>query len=204
MIDNVAASGVHAANLSALRQNRAKKTAPAPDAVETAKAQKPAHPAHPHGHIPPGLARAADKIASKIFSRADTDASGTVTQQELSAVHSKHARNLAASDLFQAAQPPADSSTETNTTTNVETGATSDTPAETTTETPAPAGVTEAQLKEALTKFFYAKVGITYAPPAPPATEAPDPTAPTDTTTPPVVDPTSEEEASNQNFTAVA
>ena len=64
MINNVGSSGIHTADIT-LRQNRAKKTDPGQDAtVETGKTQKPAHPAHPHGHIPPGLARAAEKIAS--------------------------------------------------------------------------------------------------------------------------------------------
>ena len=90
MINSIASTGVHAADIAALSQNRAKKAEPAQDTtVETAQAPKPAHPAHPKGHIPPGLARAAENIASKIFSRADADASGTVTQEELSAVHSR-------------------------------------------------------------------------------------------------------------------
>ena len=68
MITNIASTGVHAADIATLRQNRARKTEPAQDTtVETGTTQKPAHPAHPHGHIPPGLARAAEKIASKIF-----------------------------------------------------------------------------------------------------------------------------------------
>ena len=209
MISNIGSSGVHTTGITALRQNRAKKTEPAQGTtVETGKTQKPVHPAHPHGHIPPGLARAAEKIASKIFARADADANGIVTQQELSAVHSKHARTLASSDLFQTTtETPADAIAETATATT-ETAATSETPtgttAETTTETPTPVGITEAQLKEALTKFFYAKVGVIYRPPAPPLTEQPDPTAPANTTIPSVVDSISDESAANQTFTAVA
>jgi hypothetical protein len=224
MINNIASSGVHAADLATLRPNRAKKTEPAQNAaVETGKTQKPAHPAHPHGHIPPGLARAAERIASKIFARADADANGTVTQQELSALHSKHARTLASSDLFQTTTPqttstetPTDATTEPAPVTTIETtaettGATSepatDPATETATETPTQIGVTEAQLKEALTKFFYAKVGVTYTTPTSPVasvTEPPAPTAPPTTTTPSVVDFISEESASNPSFIAVA
>ena len=65
-------------------------------------------------------------------------------------------------------------------------------------------GITEAQLKEALTKFFYAKVGVTYTPPVPPSTEQSAPTPPQETTTPTVVDSTLGESASNLAFTAVA
>jgi hypothetical protein len=200
MINNAASSGVHLANIAALRQNRAKKTEPSQDpAVETAKTQRAAHPAHPHGHIPPGLARAAEKIASKIFARADADASGTVTQQELSAVHSRHARTLASSDLFKGTttQTPTDSAPATTIETE---GETTEAPI----ETPAQVGITETQLKEALTKFFHAKVGATYTPPPPPTTEQPDPTAPADPTAPSIVDSVPEESASNQAFTMVA
>ena len=212
MINNIALSGVHTADIAALRQNRAKKTEPAQDTtVETGETQKPAHPAQPQGHIPPGLARAAEKIASKIFSRADVDGDGIVTQQELSAVHSIHARTLASSDLFQTAttETPTDAATATTSEIAADpTGATSDTATdtttETTTETPTQVGITEVQLKEALTKFFYTKVGVAYTSPAPPTTAQPAPTSPADTTTPSVVDSISDETASNRTFTAVA
>jgi len=201
MINNIASSGVHTADI-ALRQNRAKKTEPAQDATVQAGKTRKSHPTHPHGHVPSGLARAAEKIASKIFSRADADASGTVTQQELSAVHSRHAQTLASSDLFKTTTETTNETTpETGTET---TGAMSDAatnPAETTTDTSAQHGVTEAQLKEALTKFFYAKVGITYAPPAPPSSEQPDLTAPTNTLPP---SDSISNEPSDQTFTAVA
>jgi hypothetical protein len=212
MINNIVSTGVHAVDIAALRQNRAKKTEPAQDtSVETAKTQKPAHPAHPRGHIPPGLARAAENIASKIFARADADANGTVTLQELSAVHSKHARILASSDLFQTAtvETPADAATTTTIEAAADTaGATSDTATstitETTTETPGQVGVTEAQLKEALTKFFYAKVGAAYTSPAPPTTEQLAPTAPANTSTSSIVASISDESAADRTLTAVA
>ena len=210
MIHQIASSGVHAADIGAFRKNRAKKTETAQDTVvETAKAQKPAHPVRPHGHIPPGLARASEKIASRIFARADADGNGTVTRNELSAVHSKHARTLASSDLFQATvtEKPADITAETalpGTASEPPTDETTGTTAETTTQAPAEGGVTEAQLKEALTKFFYAKIGITYTPPSRPITEQPNPAEPVDTTTPSVVDPISDESSSSQTFVAVA
>ena len=208
MIHNVASSGVHAADITALRQHRVKKTESVQDAtIESGKTRKPSYPAHPHGHIPPGLARAAEKIASKIFARADADGNGTVTQQELSAVHSRHARTLASSDLFQtnSTETPTDATTETAVdTTSATSDAATDTTPEATTETSTQVGITEAQLKEALTKFFYAKVGVIYTPPAPPTSEQSDPTVPADTTTPPVVDPVTDESASNPNFIAVA
>ena len=85
------------------------------------------------------------------------------------------------------------------------TGATADpatdTTTETTTETPTQVGITEAQLKEALNKSFYAKVGVTYTSLAPPAT---DPTTPANATTPFVVESISDESASNRTFTAAA
>lgn len=214
MINSIVSSGVHAADVAALRQNRAKKTEPGQDTtVQTGKTEKSAHPAHPHGHVPPGLARAAERIASKIFSRADADASGTITQQELSAVHSRHARVLASSDLFKTttqttsneppvSQSPPDTSNTITTETGIDTSDTETNPAfETTTETPPQPGITEAQLKEALTKFFYAKVGVTYASPAPPSTGQPEPTAQTNL---PPSDPISSESASNQTLPAVA
>ena len=214
MINHITSNGTRAADIVALGQNRAKKAEPAQDTtVETSKTSKPAHPTHPKGHIPPGLARAAENIASKIFSRADADASGTVTQEELSAVHSKHARVLAASDLFQVStevptstpvETPADS---TETATDAVVDATSDTEidaTETPTNTPTPAGVTEAQLKAALAKFFYAKIGITWTPPAPSVVEEPVTPAPTSATTPSEADPISDETNSDPTFTAVA
>jgi hypothetical protein len=197
MISHIASTYGQAANIAALRQNRVQKTESAQDAtVETVSKQKAAHPAHPHGHIPPGLARAAEKIASKIFARADADDNGLVTRQELSAVHSRHARTLASSDLFQTTttQTPSEAATAT-------TDTPTDTTTESTTETPTQVGITEAQLKEALTKFFYAKVGATYTPPT---TEQPAPSASTNTTTPPVIDSISNGTASNPTFTAVA
>ena len=185
MLNSIDSSGVHAANIQNLRQNRAKKTEAAPQ-ENTATTEKPAHPAHPHGKVPPGLARAAEKIAAKIFERADADSSGTVTQEELSAVHSKHAQTLAASDLFKSTplETPTDiestdSTTTTETTTEATTETTTETPTET--ETPSPVGVTADQLKEALTRYFYAKVGATYTPSTPPATEPPVTETPTDT-----------------------
>jgi hypothetical protein len=185
MINNIRSTGVHAANIAASGQHRAKKAEPAQDTtVETGKTPKPAHPAHPKGHIPPGLARAAENIASKIFSRADADASGTVTQEELSAVHSRHARTLASSDLFQGLAEVAASTTveisadPTGATSDSATDAASDAvadPKEIPTNAPTQAGVTEAQLKAALAKFFYAKIGITWTPPAPAIAEEPVP-----------------------------
>lgn len=214
MINNITSTRVHAADIAALGQNRAKKAEPAQDTtVETGKTPKPAHPAHPKGHIPPGLARAAENIASKIFSRADADASGTVTQEELSAVHSRHARALASSDLFQgptevatstAVEIPADSAeVTTDTATDAANDAVTD-PTELPTNAPTQAGVTEAQLKAALAKFFYAKVGITWTPPAPAAVEDPVPPAPADPTTLPEADSIPDESDADQTFNAVA
>jgi hypothetical protein len=211
MINNVASTRLSAQDIADLRESRAKKTEPAKDtAVETGEAQKPSHPAQPHGHVPPGLQRAAEKIASKIFARADADASGTVTLQELSLVHSKHARTLAASELFQTTTVEAAADSATAATIETGTDATAGTtepaaevPAETTPETPIQAGITEAQLKEALTKSFYAKVGVIYAAPVQPAIE-PAPNAPADTTTPTEADSVPDETASDQGFAAVA
>jgi hypothetical protein len=148
-----------------------------------------------------------------MFARADADASGTVTQEELSALHSKHARVLAASELFQAAtevapSAPVDASAES---TEPATNATVDAANATLTEAtetpavePAPAGVTEAQLKAALAKFFYAKVGITWTPPAPSAVEEPVAPIPAIPTTPSEVEAVAEETNSDPGFTAVA
>ena len=214
MINHITSNGVRAADIAALTQNRAKKAEPAQDtAVEAVKTAKPAHPVHPKGHTPPGLARAAENIASKIFSRADADDSGTVTQEELSAVHSKHARVLASSDLFQAAtevapstpvEIPAES-------TEVATGSATDSAGDKvtgSTETPAnapiQAGVTEAQLKAALAKFFYAKVGVTWTPPAPATVEEPPSPEPASPAMPVEADPISDETNSDPAFTAVA
>lgn len=216
MINSIASNGSRAADIAALWQNRAKKAEPAQDTtVETGKTSNPAHPAHPQGHIPPGLARAAENIAAKIFSRADTDASGTVTQEELSAVHSRHARTLASSDLFQGLTEVATSPTvevpagATEAATDTTNDAVTDTVTDATeapTDVPAQTGVTEAQLKAALAKFFYAKVGITWTPPAPPAVEEPEPvsTAPADPTTLSETDSISSELAIDPTFTAVA
>ena len=226
MISNIRPNGGQAVDFAAVRQSRAKKTDAAPEnSVENAKADKPEHRAHPHGHVPPGLARAAEKIASKIFSRADADGSGTVTQEELSAVHSKHARMLSSSDLFSKTSTEAPGSETTGTETNVGTETVDSTTGVTTdgsgeagesgTETPTEVGVTQEQLKETLTKFFYAKVGVTYAPPAPPAPTTTEPTdsgAPSESTTistppkttPPVVDLTLDGAALMQTFVAVA
>jgi hypothetical protein len=214
MINNVTSNAVRAADIATLSQNRAKKTEPAQDTtVETSNTSKPAHPVHPKGHIPPGLARAADNIASKIFSRADADASGTVTQEELSAVHSKHARVLASSDLFQASaevatnNPVEVSADSTGPATDAAVDATSDTvtdSTETPPNTPIQTGVTEAQLKAALAKFFYAKVGVTWTPPAPSVAEVPVPPAPASAPTPSETEPISDETNSDPAFTAVA
>jgi hypothetical protein len=145
MINNISSCGGHATDIASLRQNRTTKTQ---DATNTGKTGGD-HRNNPQ--IPPGLGRAAERIASKMFARADADGSGTVTQEELSAVHSRQARALASSDLFQSSTTPE--------------GA-----ADTTTQ----AGVTEAQLKDALTTFFYAKVGATYTPSITPSTVQPD------------------------------
>jgi hypothetical protein len=211
MINTVASTRVNAADIAALRENRAKKTEPAKDTTgNTGETQKASHPAHPNGHVPPGLQRAAEKIASKIFERADANASGTVTLEELSSVHSVHARRLASSDLFQAATietPPAIATAATSelagdpTADATETA--TDATVETTPETPIQSGVTEAQFKEALTKSFYAKIGVTYASPPPPTIE-PAPTAPSSTTAPSVVDSTPDESNSSQSFAALA
>lgn len=192
MSNTIASTRDRAADIAALRESRAKKTEPVTDAaVETGESQKSAHPAQPNGHVPPGLARAAEKIASKIFARADADASGTVTLQELSAVHSMHARTIASSDLFQitpvetpiAVTPAATTEIAADPTAGAADTATdaTDVTAETAPETPIQAGVTEAQLKEALTKFFYAKVGVTYATAAQPTVK---PTEPIELTAP--------------------
>jgi hypothetical protein len=149
MINNIASCGVHAAEVTALRQNRSKKTAASEDTtVPTAETPK---------HVPPGLARAAEKIGAKLFARADADGNGSVTQEELSAVHSKHAQTLAASDLFQ------------STTTETASADTAESAEPTATAT----GVTAEQLTEALKKNFYAKVGVIYETPTAPATEEP-------------------------------
>ncbi len=214
MINHTTSIGVRAADIAALSQNRSKKAEPAPDTtVETGPTSKSAHPVHARGHTPPGLARAADNIASKIFSRADADASGTVTQQELSAVHSKHARILAASDLFS---PPADAVTSSaddltaaSTAISTETSAKAETdpltdPALLPTVAPTPAGVTKDQLQVALAKFFYAKVGSTWTPPVTPAAEEPAVVAPVDPTTLPEVDVVVFPSDSTQTLNAVA
>ncbi len=210
MINNIAASGVHAADIAALRKARARKTESAQD---TGKTQKPPHRAHPHGHIPPGFARAAEKIAAKIFARADADGNGTVTQQELSAVHSRHARSLASSDLFseQTTETPENSSSEPTPTATTESGteaievteasSETETTAENSTETSTPAGVTESQLKEALTRFFYSKVGVIYTPPSPTTAE---PASTEAVSTPPVDEPNSDESGSNPPLVALA
>ena len=151
MINNIASCGVHAADIAAIRQNCSKK---ASATEETTTREKPKH-------VPPGLARAAEKIAAKTFARADADGNGSVTQEELSAIHSKHAQTLAASELFQ------------STTTTTETASTeSEVAPETTTTT---SGISVEQFTEALKKYFYAKVGVTYETPAPPTTEQPAP-----------------------------
>jgi len=161
MINSISSGGVHAADFQKSRETRAKN--------ESAVAEK-SHPAHPHGKVPPGLARAAERISAKIFSRADADANGTVTEEELGAIHSKHARTLASSDLFQSTptEPPTETEPTDSTTTPE--------PA-TETETASASGITPDQLKEALTRYFYAKVGAVYTPPAP------APPAPTETET---------------------
>src|SRR6185369_11694236 len=99
MINSISSCGAHASDIAALRQNRAAK---APNSEGTTSASSPPH--H-NGHTPPGLARAAERIASKIFERADADRSGTVTQEELSTVHSRHAKTLLSGDLFGASTP---------------------------------------------------------------------------------------------------
>jgi hypothetical protein len=213
MINHTTTIGVRAADIAALSQNRSKKAEPAPDTtVQTGQTSKPAHPSHPKGHIPPGLARAAESIASRIFSRADADASGTVTQEELSAVHSKHARILAVSDLFPAPTEAVtssvddfpDESTATSTDKSGETENNRVTDPTVPSVGPTPAGVTEEQLQVALAKFFYAKVGSTWAPPAAPAVEATDSAAPADYSTLPEFDPVAPESDANRTFTAVA
>ena len=175
MINSITSSGPRAANI-VLGQNCAKKAEPAQVAsVETTGTGKPAQAANRRGHVPPGLARAAENIAAKIFSRADADGNGMVTQEELGAVHSRHARMLAASDVFQAP-------TELATTSAVETPSESTDPVvegagvesvatQPATTAPTQPGVTEAQLKAALAKYFYAKVGVAWTPPAPPAAQ---------------------------------
>jgi len=149
MINSISSCGTRAANIASLRQNRSAKGANAE--VTTSAA---ASPAHHRSHIPPGLARAAERIASNSFKRSDTNVSGTVTKEELSAIHSRHAKAIISSDLF---------------------GAGTSAP-EGTADTPTQGGLTEAQLKDALTKFFYAKVGVTYPPATTPAPQQTDPT----------------------------
>jgi hypothetical protein len=77
---------------------------------------------------------------------------------------------------------------------------------ETTTETSTQVGITEAQLKEALTKFFYAKVGVTYTPPTESTSELVEEPAPTTSTEigAPSVDSSSGGADSGETFTAVA
>jgi hypothetical protein len=209
MINSIGSPRSHLAEFGALQNQRTKRAVPAEETTaEPVESPKAAHPTHPQGHIPPGLARAAEKIASKVFARADADESGTVTLQELSALHSKHARTLASSELFRSSTagtppnvvsvPPLEPEADI-------TEAPSDTGAEVPVDsvpTNSPEiGLTEAQVKEALTQFFYAKVGITYRSPAEPSSEPVTP-MPTDGEATPVVEPTSAE--TNQHLSAVA
>jgi hypothetical protein len=204
MIDRIGFKGVHAEPKAALRQQRAQETERAQES--SAKTGKvPGHSAHSQGQVPPGLARAAEKIASKIFARADTDANGTVTREELSSVHSRHARILASSDLFEAPAAGIASDGTTDSTAEGAGGKTELAAGSTTETTPAPAAsaVSEAQLKEALTKFFYAKVGVTYTPP-PTSSQQPEASEPISTTAPGDVTPILDEPNSEQTFTAAA
>jgi hypothetical protein len=211
MINHIASHRDHAADVAAMREMRSKKTESAHAAAsETLEASTTDRPAHPEGHVPPGLERAAENIASKIFARADADASGTVTLEELGVLHSRHARTLASSDLFQKAtvESPADVGTDTTNETAASAGAgDTGTAADTTTEIPPgppiEVGVTEAQLTDALTKSFYARVGVIYSSPTRPAAEL-TPEPPADSATPSVVDLVTDESGSTRTFRAVA
>jgi hypothetical protein len=152
MINHVVSSGVRAADVAALRQNHAKKTHAESSTDASAKKGR----AHQHQHIPPGLARAAENIASKILKTTDADASGDISKEELSSVLSKRADRVNSDDLFTAF------------------------------DTDTSGSISQTELQDALKKYFYSKVGVTYeppAPPVPPATEEPDTTTPPTETT---------------------
>lgn len=158
MIDSVGSCGDRAEQVAAFRQNRAKQTDAEQDSSGSAAAQHGR--AHQHQHRPPGLARAAENIANKIFASADSDDSGGISKEELSSALSKRADRINSDDIFTALDTNTDGS------------------------------VSQAELQDALKKYFYSKVGVTYqppAPPTPPATE-PDPATPSagsgDSTTP--------------------
>src|SRR5262245_51618277 len=99
MINHLAPRGVHAADIALTRRSCGKKadtTAPATNGTETVA------PKHKHEHRPPGLARAAENIGSKIFKNADADSSGGISQEELTAAISKHQGRINSEDLFKA------------------------------------------------------------------------------------------------------
>ena len=148
MINSVGSCGDRAEQVAAYRQNRAKQTDAGQDSSGSAVTQHGR--AHQHQHRPPGLARAAENIANKIFASADADGSGGISNEELSSALSKRADRINSGDLFTAL------------------------------DTDSSGSVSQTELQDALKKYFYSKVGVAYqppAPPTPPATE-PDPTLP--------------------------
>ena len=153
MINSVGSCGDRAEQVAALRQNRAKQTDAGQESSGSAVAQHGR--AHQHQHRPPGLARAAENIANKIFASADADGTGGISKDELSSALSKRADRINSDDLFSALDANTDGS------------------------------VSQTELQDALKKYFYSKVGVTYQPPAPPTTPATetDPTAPSASTT---------------------
>jgi hypothetical protein len=174
MINSIGSCGVHAADIAALRRNSGKKAAATQGgSVETDATG--ASGAHKHQHRPPGLARAAENAASKIFNSADADGSGGISQEELTSALSKHADRINADDLFKALDSDGDGS------------------------------VSKTELQDALKKFFYSKVGVTYQPQPPVTTDPPtqpEPTTPpTDTTS---GDQTTLPVSTDTSFTAVA
>jgi hypothetical protein len=173
MINHIASCGSRSADIAALRQNRAKKTDATPEGSSDATVQK--GKAHQHQHVPPGLARAAENIASNALKKIDADTSGDISKEELSSALSKRADRVKADELFTAF------------------------------DTDTSGSISQTELQDALKKYFYSKVGVTYEPPAPitpPATEEPGTTTPPTDTTGEV---TGSEPASEvESFTAVA
>jgi hypothetical protein len=138
MINNIASRGVHAADIALSRRHCDKKadtTQPATDGTEAAA------PKHKHDHRPPGLARAAENIGSKLFKDADADSSGGISKEELSAAISKHESRISADDLFKELDTDTDGS------------------------------VGQTELTDALKKYFYAKVDVAYQPVVPPVAD---------------------------------
>lgn len=143
MINSVGSCADRAEQIAAFRQNRAKQIDAGQDTSSSAVAQH-GH-AHQNQHRPPGLARAAENIANKIFASADADGSSGISKEELSSALSKRADRINSDDLFTALDTDTDGS------------------------------VSQTELQDALKKFFYSKVGVTYQPPAPPTPPATEP-----------------------------